>query len=135
MKAGASMVPPWSSKDEQTMNMSTLWLRNAAQSLKTVIPLRVLSLPAPHSCFRARGFFLQSPDERAALSSPTEGTVAPVCEWIGVNHLLIADWGYLSLKLPALHRLSVNLQWFQTCLIQLSVLVLSILLTSGSKYL
>ncbi|MEQ2213578.1 hypothetical protein XENOCAPTIV_017283, partial [Xenoophorus captivus] len=39
-----------------------------------------------------------------------EGTDAPGCEWTGVNRLLIADWGYLSLKLPALHRLSVNLQ-------------------------
>lgn len=29
-----------------------------------------LSLPGPHRCFRAGGFFLQSPDERAALSSP-----------------------------------------------------------------
>lgn len=29
----------------------------------------VLSLPGLHSCFRAGGFFLQSPDERAAVSS------------------------------------------------------------------
>ncbi|MEQ2257134.1 hypothetical protein ILYODFUR_031429 [Ilyodon furcidens] len=62
-----------------------------------------------------------SPLSVTRLSS--EGTDAPGSEWTGVNHLLIADWGYLSLKLPALHRLSVNLQWFQTYLIQLPVLV------------
>ncbi|MEQ2219504.1 hypothetical protein XENOCAPTIV_018889 [Xenoophorus captivus] len=39
-----------------------------------------------------------------------EGTVAPECKWAGVNHLLIADWGYLSLKLSAFHQLSVTLQ-------------------------
>lgn len=38
----------------------------------------VLSLPGPHSCFRAGGFFLQSPDERAALSSPAGRSVKAI---------------------------------------------------------
>lgn len=35
----------------------------------------VPSLPGLHSCFRAGGFFLQSPDKRAALSSPAGRSV------------------------------------------------------------
>lgn len=38
----------------------------------------VLSLPGLHSCFRAGGFFLQSPDERAALSSPAGRSVKAI---------------------------------------------------------
>lgn len=38
----------------------------------------VLSLPDLHSCFRAGGFFLQSPDERAALSSPAGRSVKAI---------------------------------------------------------
>lgn len=38
----------------------------------------VLSLPGLHSCFRAGGFFLQSPDKRAALSSPAGRSVKAI---------------------------------------------------------
>lgn len=38
----------------------------------------VLSLPGLHSCFRAGGFFLQSPDERAAVSSPAGRSVKAI---------------------------------------------------------
>ena len=38
----------------------------------------VLSLPGLHSCFRAGDFFLQSPDERAALSSPAGRSVKAI---------------------------------------------------------
>lgn len=38
----------------------------------------ILSLPGLHSCFRAGGFFLQSSDERAALSSPAGRSVKDI---------------------------------------------------------
>lgn len=38
----------------------------------------ILSLPGPHSCFRAEGFFLQSSDERAAMSSPAGRSVKAI---------------------------------------------------------
>lgn len=37
-----------------------------------------LSLPGLHRCFGAGGFFLQSPDERAALSSPAGRSVKAI---------------------------------------------------------
>lgn len=48
-------------------------------SLLSSLPFFVmLLLPASHSCFKARGFFLQSPDESAALSSPTGRSVKAI---------------------------------------------------------
>lgn len=38
----------------------------------------ILSLPGLHSCFGAEGFFLQSSDERAAMSSPAGRSVKAI---------------------------------------------------------